>query len=153
MHPWIGKFVIGGVGGALLGASLLGASATSAFAASTSGKPAAAAGANDKHVDRRAIARVVFESEADVLGMKPEDLRTALKGGKTVEQLAAAKGLSRDQFADKLATAVKPGLDKLVDSKQITSAREARVLKHIRAGHIPFWDGIHHRKAAAAPAA
>ena len=148
MNPWFGKFLIGGVGTAVLGASLLGASATNVFAAGTSGKPAAAA-AGDRHADRRAVARAIFESEADVLGMKPEDLRAALKSGKTVEQLAAAKGLSKDQFADRLATSVKPALDKLVDSKQITQAQEDLVLKRIRAGHIPFWNGVHHKKAAA----
>jgi hypothetical protein len=141
MHPWFGKFVIGGVGSAVLGASLLGVSATNVFAANGP--------ANDKHADRQAVVRAVFESEADVLGIKPEDLRAALKSGKTVEQLAAAKGLSKDQFADRLATAVKPALDKLVDSKQITQAQEDGVLKRIRAGHIPFWDGRHHKKAAA----
>ena len=140
--PWFGKFVIGGLGGALLGGSLLGGAATNAFAAATA--------TNDTHADRRAVAAAVFESEADVLGMKPADLRAALKSGQTVEQLAAAKGLSQDQFADRLATAVKPALDQLVASKQITQAQEDRVLKRIRAGHIPFWNGLHHHKKAAA---
>ncbi|HEX6348519.1 MAG TPA: hypothetical protein VF160_03920 [Candidatus Dormibacteraeota bacterium] len=149
MNPWFGKFVIGGVGTAVLGASLLGATATNVFAAGTTGKPATAAPANDRHADRREIAKAIFESEADVLGMKPEDLRAALKSGKTVEQLAAAKGLTKDQFADRLATSVKPALDKLVDSKKITQAQEDLVLKRIRAGYIPFWNGVHHKKAAA----
>ena len=148
MHPWFGKFVIGGVGTAVLGASLLGASATNVFAAGTSGQPAAAAAGN-RHADRREIVKAIFESEAGILGMKPEDLRAALKSGKTVEQLAAAKGLSQDQFADRLATSVKPALDKLVDSKKITQAQEDLVLKRIRSGHIPFWNGLHHKKAAA----
>src|SRR5689334_11686442 len=81
MHPWFGKFVIGGVGSAVLGASLLGASATNAFAAGAT--------ASDKHADRRAVAMAVFTSEAGVLGVKPEELRAALKSGKTLEQLAA----------------------------------------------------------------
>ena len=148
MHPWFGKFVIGGVSTAVLGASLLGASATNVFAAGTSGKPAASA-AGDRHADRREVAKAIFESEADILGMKPEDLRAALKSGKTVEQLAAAKGLSKDQFADRLAGGAKPALDKLVDAKKITQAQEDLVLKRIRAGHIPLWNGVHHKKAAA----
>jgi len=152
MNPWFGKFVIGGIGSAMLGASLLGVTATNAFAASASGKPAAAApaaGAHDRAA-RRAGAAAIFESEADVLGMKPQELREALKSGKSIEDLAAARGMNKDQFADRLATSVKPALDKLVDAKRITQAQEDLVLKRIRAGHIPFWNGIHHHKKGAA---
>jgi hypothetical protein len=151
--PVIGKLVLGGAGSALLGVSLLGAQATNAFAATpsptaTPAAPAAPAAKADRS-DRRIVARAVFTAEAAVLGMKPEDLRAALKSGKTVEQLAAAKGLNKEQFADRLATAVKPALDKLVDAHTITRAQADRVLARIHAGHIPFWNGVHHKKAAA----
>jgi len=151
--PFLGKLILGGAGSALLGVSLLGAQATSAFAASPSpaASPATSAGSAAKHdpSDRRLIRRAVFAAEAAVLGVKPEDLRAALKSGKTVEQLAAAKDLNKEQFADRLATTVKPDLDKLVDAHQITREQADKVLARIRAGHIPFWNGIHHKKAAA----
>jgi hypothetical protein len=151
--PLIGKLVLGGAGSALLGVSLLGAQATNAFAAtpSPSATPAAPAVPATKadRSDRRIVARAVFTAEASALGMKPEDLRAALKSGKTVEQLAAAKGMNKEQFADKLTTTVKPALDKLVDSHTITRAQADRVLARIHAGHIPFWAGVHHKKAAA----
>ena len=148
--PLLGKLVLGGAGSALLGVSLL-SGGTTALAATNPPKPPAVAAKADKknhdnRQDRRQIMRAVFEAEADVLGMKPEELRKALKDGKTVAQLAAAKGLTKDQFADRLATAVKPALDKLVDAHQITAAQEQKVLAAIRAGHIPFWNGVHHRK-------
>jgi len=151
MNPWFAKLVIGGVGSAVLGASLLGVTASNAFAAGTSGTPAAAAGAAAKHdrSDRRLILAAVFAAEATVLDMKPEDLRTALKNGKSVSDLAAAKGMNKDQFADKLANTVKPALDKLVDAKKIRQAQDDRAVARIRAGHIPFWEGRHHKKAAA----
>lgn len=150
--PLIGKLVLGGAGSALLGVSLLGAQATNAFAASPSPSAAAAQPAKPAtkpdRSDRRLVARAVFTAEAAVLDLKPEDLRKALKDGKTVEQLAAAKGMSKDQFADRLANTVKPELDKLVDAHKLTADQEAKVLARIRAGHIPFWDGIRHKKAA-----
>jgi hypothetical protein len=150
MNPWFGKLVIGGMGSAVLGASLLGVTASNAFAAGTSGTPAAA-GAAAKHdrSDRRLIMAAVFAAEATVLDMKPEDLRGALKNGKSVSDLAAAKGLNKDQFADKLANTVKPALDKLVDAKKISQAQDDRTVARIRAGHIPLWEGIHHKNAAA----
>jgi hypothetical protein len=150
--PLIGKLVLGGAGSALLGVSLLGAQATNAFAASPSPTaPAQSTAPSTKHdpSDRRLVLHAVFAAEANVLGLKPEDLRAALKSGKTVEQLAQEKGLTKEQFADRLATAVKPDLDKLVDSHKLTRQQADKVLARIRAGHIPFWNGIHHKKAAA----
>jgi hypothetical protein len=149
MNPWFGKLVIGGVGSALLGASLLGVTASGALAATTSGSPAAAAGAKHDPSDRKLIRAAVVAAEATALGMKPEELRAALKSGKTVAELAAAKGMSRDQFADKLANTVKPDLEKLVDAKKISQAQADRVVARIRAGHVPFWNGLRHKKAAA----
>lgn len=150
--PTLAKLALGGGAAGLLGIATLGAGSVPVFAAVTP-TPAAAAPstgahkAKDNHQDRRQIARVVFEAEADVLGLKPEQLRDDIRKGESVSQLAADKGLTKDQFADRLATAAKPGLDKLVDSKQITADQEQKVLAAIRAGHIPFWDGRRHKAA------
>ncbi len=141
------KLVLGGAGVTVLGAGLLGASATSAFAATPAATATAAPSAKHDPSDRRLIRAAVVLAEATALDMKPEDLRAALKSGKTVEALAAAKGMNKDQFADKLANTVKPALDKLVDDKKITRPQADKVLAHIRAGQIPFWNGIHHKKA------
>lgn len=147
--PTIAKLAIGGGTAGLLSLAALGATAVPAFAATT--PTAAASPAAHKHSkheqrqDRRQIARVVFEAEADVLGIKPEELRADLKAGKSVSELAEAKGITKDQFADRLATAAKPGLDKLVDSKAITAEQEQKVLQRIRAGHIPFWTRHAHK--------
>jgi hypothetical protein len=144
------KLVLGGAGAAVLGVGLLGGSATSAFAAANptpAASPAAPAAKHDPS-DRRLLRAAVVAAEAAVLDIKPEDLRAALKSGKTVEQLAQAKGMNKDQFADKLASTVKPALDKLVDAKQITRAQADKVLARIRAGQIPFWNGVHHKQAA-----
>ena len=146
-----GKLAIAGAAG-LLATGIAATTAVSAAAASptpTTSPAQTSAGhkhKGDGHQDRRQIATAVFEAEADVLGMKPDDLRAALKAGKTVEQLAQAKGLSKDAFAAALVKNLKPRLDKLVDSKAITRAQADRVLDRIAKGHIPFWTGRHHHK-------
>jgi len=149
MNPWFGKLLLGGVGSAVLGASLLGATATTVFAAPASGAASRAAAAHRDPSDRRLIAAAVLAGEAAALNMQPVDLRAALKKGQKVSDLAADRGMNKDQFADKLANTVKPALDKLVDAKKITQLQDDRTVARIRAGHIPFWDGIHHKKAAA----
>ncbi|HEX9099723.1 MAG TPA: hypothetical protein VF956_09585 [Candidatus Dormibacteraeota bacterium] len=102
----------------------------------------------DPRKDRRAIALAVFESEADVLHITPAQLREDLRQGQKVSDLAKDRGMTKDQFAAKLAAGVKPRLEALVDKKEITQAQADKVLDRISKGHIPFWDGIHHRKAS-----
>src|SRR4029077_6221658 len=87
-------------------AALLSVGAVSAFAASPSPSPKPAAGATqpstDRHADRRAIRGAVIESEADVLGIKPETLVADLKAGQKVSDLAKDKGMTKEQFETKL---------------------------------------------------
>jgi uncharacterized protein YidB (DUF937 family) len=99
----------------------------------------------DRKGDRRAVREAIFVAEAQVLGMKPEELRDALKHGKSVGELAEAKGISKAQFADRLATQVKPSLDKLVAEKKLSQKAEDKILAAIRAGHIPGWERHHHK--------
>lgn len=129
----------------------LGVSGTLAqAAASPSPKPAPTAAAQhktpDPRTDRRAIARAVFESEADVLGVSPKTLHADLKNGQKVSDLAKDKGMTKAQFATQLTARLKPRLEDLVSHKVITQAQADRVLDRISKGHIPFWDGIHPRK-------
>lgn len=44
-----------------------------------------------------------------------------------------------------LISSVKPRLAALVDNKVITQAQADRVIDRISKGHVPFWDGVHHR--------
>ncbi len=100
----------------------------------------------DRHADRRAIRRAVLEAEADVLGITPEQLRDDLKNGQKVSDLAKDKGMTKQQFADKLLAALKPRLAQLVDTKAITQAQADHVIDRISHGHIPWWDGRHPRR-------
>jgi hypothetical protein len=95
------------------------------------------------HPDRRAVARAVFESEADVLGVTPKTLREDLRKGQKVSDLAKDKGMTKEQFETRLVASVKPRLAALVDHKVITQAQADKVIDRISKGHIPFWDGLH----------
>ena len=132
-------------------AALLSMGAVSAFAASPSPKPTPAAGttqsSTDRHADRRAIRRAILESEADVLGIKPETLVKDLRAGQKVSDLAKDKGMTKEQFETKLVANLKPRLEVLVDHKVITQAQADKVLDRIAKGNIPFWNGIDHRTA------
>ena len=88
----------------------------------------------------------MIEAEADVLGIKPEELVKDLKAGQKVSDLAKAKGLTKEQFTARLIANLKPRLDALVDHKVITRAQADKVLDWIQTGHIPFWDGLRHRE-------
>jgi hypothetical protein len=107
--------------------------------------------ATDHRSDRRAIARAVFESEADVLGITPKTLREDLRKGQKVSDLARDKGMTKEQFETKLIASVKPRLAALVDHKVITQAQADKVIDRISQGYVPFWDGLHRAAAPAAP--
>lgn len=100
---------------------------------------------NDRRADRRAIRRAVIEAEADVLGLQPDVLVKDLRSGQKVSDLAKDRGMTKDQFADRLAANLKPRLEALVDQKAITQAQADRILDRIAKGFVPFWDGLHHR--------
>jgi len=137
------KIVLGGAGAGLIGLGSLGAT-TIALAAA----PAASVqqGQQAQKPDRKVIRKAVFEAEADAVGMKPADLRKGLRDGKSVEQIAAAKDLSKEQVAARMVATLRPVLDGLVDSHQITRKQADRVLDRVGKGAIPYWDGLHKKK-------
>ncbi|HEV8596334.1 MAG TPA: hypothetical protein VGR23_01330 [Candidatus Dormibacteraeota bacterium] len=134
--------------GAVAATAVLSAGVVSAASPSPNPSSSAAAQqqADARHHDWRAIRRAVIEAEADVLGIAPEALVKTLKEGKTVSELAQAKGLTKAQFITRLLVDLSVRLDNLVDRKVITPAQEKKVLAWIADGHVPFWDGIHPRK-------
>ena len=127
----------------------LGVAGTLAQAASPTPTPTPAAGAKhsapDPRSDRRAIRRAVVVSEADVLGITPKTLRQDLLKGQKVSDLAAAKGMTKEQFETKLIADLKPRLEDLVSHKVITQAQADRAVDRISKGFVPFWDGIHRK--------
>jgi hypothetical protein len=134
-------------------AAILGLGVVQAASPTPTPTPPASTKAPATHdrADRRAIARAVFESEADVLGITPQTLRQDLRKGQKVSDLARDKGLTKEQFETRLIAGVKPRIAVLVDQKVITRAQADRVIDRISKGYIPFWDGLH--RAAPATAA
>ena len=148
MNPYAAIVVktVGAAGvAALLGVGVVGAASLSPAPTSPTATGTTQP-ANDRHADRRAIRRAVIESEADILGIKPEQLVKDLKAGQKVSDLAKDKGMTKEQFAAKLAVNLKPRLEVLVDHKVITQAQADKVLDRIAHDNVPFWDGVHHRK-------
>ena len=132
-------------------AAILGLGVVQAASPTPAPTPSAStkAPANHDRGDRRAIARAVFESEADVLGITPKTLRQDLRNGQKVSDLARDKGMTKEQFETKLIASVKPRLSQLVDHKVITQAQADKVIDRISKGYVPFWDGLHRPAAAA----
>lgn len=130
-------------------AAILGLGVVQAASPAPTPTPSAStkAPATDHRADRRAIARAIFESEADVLGIAPKTLRADLRKGQKVSDLARDKGMTKEQFETRLIASVKPRLAALVDHKLITQAQADKVIDRISKGYVPFWDGLH-RKAA-----
>lgn len=114
-------------------------------ASPTPSPPATTKSPATDHSDRRAVARAVFESEADVLGLAPRTLREDLRKGQKVADLAKDKGMTKEQFETRLVANVKPRLAALVDHKVITQAQADKVIDRISKGYIPFWDGLHRK--------
>jgi hypothetical protein len=141
------KFVGGGAAAAVLSMGVATGLAQAASPSPTPSSSSPSAQTNpDRKADRRAVRLAALEAEADILGVKPEELRKDLKAGQKVSDLAKAKGLTEAQFGAKLIANLKPRLEALVDHKQITQAQADRVLDRIAKGHIPWWNGAHHRR-------
>jgi uncharacterized protein YaiL (DUF2058 family) len=152
--PFAAKVATVSAGAALLTLTATAAAFASSGTDSALAAKSTAAASHDKHKpdgkmdkeQRALIARTVFESEADVLGLKPDQLRDALRHGKTVEELARDRGMNKEQFADRLGANLRPRLAQLVDSHKITQAQADRVLDRIAKGHIPGWERHHKGK-------
>ena len=152
MSPFA-TFAVKSVGAAGV-AALLSVGAITASAAGPSPKPtpSASAGAStqkpssDRRAELRAVRRAVIESEADVLGIKPETLVKDLKAGQKVADLARDKGMTKEQFETRLVASLRPRLAVLVDHKVITQAQADKLIDRINKGYVPFWDGIHRKK-------
>jgi hypothetical protein len=139
------KVVGGGAAAALLSLGLAGGLAQAASPSPGPSPSAATPSSSERHAERKLVVQAVLESEADVLGIPEGTLISDLKKGQKVSDLARDKGMDKAQFTDRLIASLKPRLAQLVEHKQITQARADRIIDRISKGHVPFWDGRHHR--------
>jgi len=112
----------GGVGGALA------ASGPSTVAKAQRATTAAGPG----HFRRHAIRRGIFRASADYLGLTPRELFRQLRSGKSLAELATAKGKSVDGLETAILDALKTRLDKAVGKNRITSAQEQTFLDRVK---------------------
>lgn len=102
---------------------------------------------------KRAKARVDWvkdgvEAAATALGMTTKELRTEFRAGKSLKDVAAAKGVAYDTVTDAVVASVKADLDAAVKAGTIQQARADKVLARLEQRLANGWT----RKGAAAPA-
>lgn len=90
---------------------------------------------------------------AAALGTTEADLQAQLKSGKTLKDLAAAKGMDEAAFRAAYLKAVKADLDQQVAAGKLTAQQETDMLAKLQTAPIPFWNGAMHPRPAASPAA
>ncbi len=78
----------------------------------------------------------IWKGLAGILGLTTGELNAQLAGGKTITQLAEAKGISQDQLNQKLASLVKAGLDQAVADKKITQEEADQMLQHMGGNYL-----------------
>jgi hypothetical protein len=93
------------------------------------------------------VAKDGVEAAATALGMSTAELRTEFRAGKSLEDVAAAKGVDYDTVSAAVVAAVKADLDAMVKAGTITQARADRVLERIGRRLADGWT----RKGAAKP--
>ncbi len=82
----------------------------------------------------------VWKGLADTLGLTPDELNAQLASGKTIIQIAEAKGIPEEQLAQKLESLVRAGLDQAVAAKKITQEQADQMLKHMGSNYLWMLD-------------
>src|SRR2546427_2469608 len=89
---------------------------------------------------------------SSALGVSETELKTDLKNGQSLSQVAAAKKVSEADFRSRVIAGLKPVLDKAVADKKITSTQEQAIITHLQSGPLPLWNAHTKRpKPAASP--
>jgi hypothetical protein len=86
----------------------------------------------------RAARAAVVTAEAQVLGMRPQDLAAELGRGTTLHQLAGREGISQAEFQARYTARLTALLDRQVRTAGLTGAQEQQALQ--RLGTVPNWD-------------
>jgi ribosomal protein S20 len=76
--------------------------------------------------------KVTLKPLADVLGMAPQDVISALRSGKKVSDLAASKGMTVAQVQDKMLAAIKTRLDQAVKSGKLTQTQASQAYSKLQ---------------------
>jgi hypothetical protein len=88
------------------------------------------------------LGKEAFSAEAAVLGTNTTDLMNQVKAGKSVKDLAAAKGMDEAKFRAAYVAQIKKDLAPLVTSGKLTQVQADAVAKRAETAPIPFWNGV-----------
>jgi hypothetical protein len=94
--------------------------------------------ASPRPVAARGARAAVVTAEAQVLGMRSQDLATQLGQGKTLHELADREGIGQADFQARYRARLTALLDRQVRAARLTRAQEEQALQ--RLGTIPNWD-------------
>ncbi len=84
-----------------------------------------------------------LDAAATAIGMTPAELRTQLKAGKTLTQIAATKGISKATLIDKLVTAAEAHLSQAVKDGKLTQVQADERKADLRARITESVDRVH----------
>jgi hypothetical protein len=73
-----------------------------------------------------------FDAAASYLGITPAQLKAQFADGKSLADIAKAKGKSVDDLETKIQDAVKAKLDAAVKNKDITASQESKILSELK---------------------
>lgn len=76
---------------------------------------------------------VVVQSSAKAIGITPAELRTDLRNGQSIAEVAASKNVSLDSVKSQITTDVKAKLDAAVQNGRITQTQEDNALQKLAA--------------------
>jgi polyhydroxyalkanoate synthesis regulator phasin len=83
------------------------------------------------------------EELATYLGLKPEELRTQLKSGKSLADIATAQGKTVDGLKTAITDAVTKRLDAAVTAGKLTKEQEQKLLEGLTTHLDDFVNGVH----------
>ena len=101
------------------------ATPTTAAAPAATGSHAKAGGWVKSH--RRQLRRAGLVAAAKAIGMSPKDLRTELKTGKSIVQVAAEHNVSSNTVVSDLVTAADAKVDQAVTSGKLTADQATKI--------------------------
>lgn len=112
--------------------------------------PCSFGGLKPRGAQLEAFMQQYLAAAASALGITEATLRTDLRSGQNLSQIAASKNVSEATFRSKVVAAMKTALDKAVANKRITTAQEDAILNRLRNDPLPLWNKPLKRKPAPA---
>ncbi|HZP29328.1 MAG TPA: hypothetical protein VFC99_10275 [Acidimicrobiia bacterium] len=110
-------------------------------------RPAAGAARANRPGLRRALRHAVLKVAADTIHIDVQELRTDLRDGQSIAQVAQSKGVDPQQVVDAIVKAADAKIDALAGAGRITSDRAARLKERVPqlasriVNHVPVHAG------------